>query len=378
MELTPKERILLAINNQIPDRVPVMPDFSNMIPCRLTGRPFWDIYLHRKPTISQAYADAVDYFGIDGWFMGHVNMKKASKPEVTSSASPIINDRIHQTVVYRTAKGDLREIITYLSDDPPTKTEKMVKDIQKQFPMIRELYAPIIGYDATHMEEHRRRVGDKGIFCLTVNYPGVQYWVNFFDDNAAGVTYALYDEPEIMDEWAYLADREFTAMAEIQLSLKPDVLLFGGSGTLTLASPELVRKYALPTIKKITRMAKEAGVPTMLHSCGKTMAFLDMLVNETDLNCINPLEEPPMGDVILAEAKTLYGSKICLMGNLNTSTIMLQGSTDDVEIAAKKAIDDAGAGGGFILSTGDQCGRDTPDANIFKMVEVAKTYGVYR
>ena len=33
--------------------------------------------------------------------------------------------------------------------------------------------------------------------------------------------------------------------------------------------------------------------------------------------------------------------------------------------------------GGFILSTGDQCGRDTPQANQFRMVEVAKTYGIY-
>ena len=46
-------------------------------------------------------------------------------------------------------------------------------------------------------------------------------------------------------------------------------------------------------------------------------------------------------------------------------------------VAAKQAIDDAAVGGGFILSTGDQCGRDTPDENIFAMVETARTYGRY-
>ena len=56
---------------------------------------------------------------------------------------------------------------------------------------------------------------------------------------------------------------------------------------------------------------------------------------------------------------------------------MLRGSVEDVERAARRAIDDAGAGGGFILSTGDQCGRDTPEANLFKLVEVAETYGRY-
>lgn len=31
--------------------------------------------------------------------------------------------------------------------------------------------------------------------------------------------------------------------------------------------------------------------------------------------------------------------------------------------------------GGFIFSTGDQCGWNTPDANIFAMLEAAETYG---
>jgi uroporphyrinogen decarboxylase len=143
-----------------------------------------------------------------------------------------------------------------------------------------------------------------------------------------------------------------------------------------MANPELIRKFALPTIKAVCKMAKEAGILTMLHSCGKSMEFLDMLYNETDLNCINPLEVPPMGDVDLKEVKKRYGNKLCLMGNLNT-TMMLRATVDEVEAAAKKAIDDAGTNGGFLLSTGDQLGRDTPEANIFKLVETAQSYGKY-
>jgi len=30
-----------------------------------------------------------------------------------------------------------------------------------------------------------------------------------------------------------------------------------------------------------------------------------------------------------------------------------------------------------ILSTGDQCGRDTPDENLAAMIETARTYGRY-
>jgi uroporphyrinogen decarboxylase len=84
-----------------------------------------------------------------------------------------------------------------------------------------------------------------------------------------------------------------------------------------------------------------------------------------------------MGDCDLAEVKRAHGQQIALMGNLHTTRTMFMGSPADVESAAKAAIDVAGSGGGFILSTGDQCGRDTPDENIFKMIDVAQTYGQY-
>jgi uroporphyrinogen decarboxylase len=48
-----------------------------------------------------------------------------------------------------------------------------------------------------------------------------------------------------------------------------------------------------------------------------------------------------------------------------------------VEKEAIKLLEIGKPGGGFILSTGDQCGRDTPDENIFKLVEVCEKYGKY-
>ncbi|MFM8533422.1 MAG: cobalamin-binding protein [Acidimicrobiia bacterium] len=56
---------------------------------------------------------------------------------------------------------------------------------------------------------------------------------------------------------------------------------------------------------------------------------------------------------------------------------MLRGRPEDVAAAARQAIDDAAAGGRFILSTGDQCGRVTPDDNLRAMIESARIYGSY-
>jgi uroporphyrinogen decarboxylase len=115
----------------------------------------------------------------------------------------------------------------------------------------------------------------------------------------------------------------------------------------------------------------------MLHSCGKERELVKMCVEETDLGCINPLEVPPQGDCDLAEIKATFGNRIALMGNLHTTEVMLKGTRQTVLAASRKAIEDAGSGGGFILSTGDQCGRDTPDENIRAMVEAAERWGRY-
>ena len=102
-----------------------------------------------------------------------------------------------------------------------------------------------------------------------------------------------------------------------------------------------------------------------------------MLAADTDVGMLNPLEPPPMGDIDLAEVKQAHGRRLALMGNLHTTTVMLRGSVRDVRRESLKAIRAAGEDGGFILSTGDQCGRDTPDANIREMVNVAKEFGAY-
>jgi len=134
---------------------------------------------------------------------------------------------------------------------------------------------------------------------------------------------------------------------------------------------------ALPALKRVTELASDIGIPTHVHSCGPETELVKIAAEETKLTVIDPLEIPPMGDCNLKELKKLYGNRIILKGNLHTTKIMLNGSKADVEEASKRAIDDASAGGGFILSTGDQCGRDTPDENIFAMVETARTYGKY-
>jgi len=50
-------------------------------------------------------------------------------------------------------------------------------------------------------------------------------------------------------------------------------------------------------------MANKEKIPVMIHCYGKERALVEMCYNETLVNCINPLEEPPLGDCYLSEYK---------------------------------------------------------------------------
>ncbi|MCL2433169.1 MAG: hypothetical protein FWD16_01435, partial [Clostridia bacterium] len=191
--------------------------------------------------------------------------------------------------------------------------------------------------------------------------------------------YAYYDDPDSFRDAVDSRIEYFTKRFHRLMSLehKPDFLCLGGSGTLVYQTEAIFRELGLPILKAISKLCKEHGIPSHVHSCGPETKLVEIAYNETDLTIIDPLEIPPMGDCILADLKAKYGDKLILKGNLHTTDVMFKGTVDDVVAAAKKAIDDAAEGGGFILSTGDQCGRDTPDENLFAMIETAKTYGRY-
>jgi len=371
--------MITAFMNRQPDMVPVSPDMSNMIPARLTGKPFWDIYLRNDPPLASAYIEAVKHFGFDGW------SDKGALTVIPCGDGVVSEDRIlertdDQVLVERlhhTPAGDLDEVIAYPKGDPPTKVRKMVKSLSEDLPKLAYFYPVEFQADDRPLRQHMAEMGELGAVGGVVGLPGMTTFVDLFEGGLASATFAYYDQPEEFAALVRMVHLHSVAYARALLAARPDFLLIGASGLLTLQSPAMVRAFSLPTIREVTSMARQAGIPSHLHSCGKESWLVELCASETDLDSIEPLEEPPMGDCSLAEIKRKWGSRMALKGNLHTTLIMLHGTPDSVEEAAKKAMDDAATGGGFVLSTGDQCGRDTPDANVFRLVETARKYGRY-
>ncbi len=302
----------------------------------------------------------------------------------------IAEDASEEVIIYQTddrivtQKYDLNEstihkkvwedtVTVYYRDNPPTYNLKPgligLDNSPKSYKRIEGIKPELTGQELlTHVKETMGNQGMVGVFCGT---SGVIY-------NEEEI-YEYYDNPDKFYKRRDLMIQKFTDKFYKFMALedKPDFICTGASGTLIFQTPAIFRELALPIVKKITSLCKEYKIPSHIHSCGPEKELIKICAEETDLTIIDPLEILPMGDCNLAEIKKLYGNKLILKGNLHTTDIMLDGSTADVIEASKRAIDDAAEGGGFILSTGDQCGRDTPFENIHAMVETARSYGKY-
>lgn len=382
--MTSKERLLIAMTGGQADHVPVSPDISVMVPDRLTGRPFYEIHLDGREhygwtsaTHGEVYVDAVRHFGFDGFYMygGLKQIGPANRPGFESLVLDHPRGKLVKRVCH-TAKGDLTEEEIFFTDESPWREKKPIKDLRTDFDKLKLTMGE---GDWTWEKEYRDKhvIGDLGVYLGMV--PVFQDW--YFHNRQGGFEQMVMDfvyEIELMEEihefWLNWALANVRAMIEA----KADVIMLGGSSaSLSVSSPMLFRQFELPFIQQAAKICRDAGIVSHLHICGRSAELIKIVAEESDLASMEPMEEPPSGNVDLKEIKRRYGKKMCLKGNINTTNFMLTATPQQVEEKCKRLIDNAGADGGFILSTGDQCGRDTPDSNIFKMVEVAKTYGKY-
>ncbi|MGD8239110.1 MAG: hypothetical protein PVH68_11195, partial [Armatimonadota bacterium] len=256
--MTGKQRMLAATLGNEADMVPVAPDTSNMIPCRLTGKPFWDIYLYRDPPLWRAYIDCAKHFDFDGWLPSAAGFCMGAASEAEHSKIVFRSDERLITRQYRAENGKMiwsDRVTVYYRADPPTRNVRagligMADDPDewwdiegiKEHPRGREGFEQIKAY-----------MGDQGVVGGGVGLPSLGI-------EPEGI-HAYYDDRPAVLRRMDAAGEQALRRAEQILDWDPDVLMVGISGYLSFHSPEIIRQIGLPTLQRVTKLARDRGVP---------------------------------------------------------------------------------------------------------------------
>lgn len=138
-------------------------------------------------------------------------------------------------------------------------------------------------------------------------------------------------------------------------------------------SPDLFRQWLKPSLREEIKSIKEfADVPIFFHSDGNINPILDDIV-DLGIDGIHPLEKHAGMDIF--SVKKRYGSKICLMGNVDTNHTLPFGTPEDVEKEVYELIENLSFDGGFILRASNLLTSDIPVVNVLAMYYAAEKYG---
>ena len=113
-----------------------------------------------------------------------------------------------------------------------------------------------------------------------------------------------------------------------------------------MLSPRMLDDFFGEAYRRITSAAHRHGARIYIHCCGNSYELLDKFI-EWGFDGAHAFEPTAGND--LAAAREKVGDRLCIIGNIDITHVLVNGSRDEVEAAVEKAVRDS-AGGGFILA----------------------------
>ncbi len=155
-----------------------------------------------------------------------------------------------------------------------------------------------------------------------------------------------------------------------------DIVLFGddlGMQTCPQISPRMYMEFIQPREKLMWETAKKlAGVKVMLHSCGDIFTLLPGLI-AAGLDIVQPVQTtcPNMDPVRL---KAEYGRDICFWGGgCNTRDVLPSASPEEVQEDVRTRVDTLRRGGGFVFQQIHNVMADVPPQNVVAMFDAVNS-----
>jgi uroporphyrinogen decarboxylase len=132
-----------------------------------------------------------------------------------------------------------------------------------------------------------------------------------------------------------------------------------------LISPRLIADWWMPRARKITQILDAAGIPCMVHSCGKLEKVLPFLA-ELGVEAVHPFQ-PQCNDIYAVRQQ--YGRVFALVGNIDITFPLSMGTPDDVRRDVREHLERLAPDGGYIVASGHSIINSIPPENFMAMLE---------
>jgi len=376
--MTPRERVLAAIELRQPDRVPI----------DVGGSSFSTI-------IGQAYERLKAYLGVEAETQ---YMKRKSR-------SVILDERIAGRL-----HTDTRPLLVGSPDGAPTGGQDIYFDdgsFRDEFGVIWRKagdghYAPTGNplRDATladldaypwpdprnpgrtrGLREAARQLNEETDYAVVLSLPvgcvhlsqylrGYEQWLvdivlspKFLD--------TLMDR--VLEWWLALTDAVLDEVGPYV-----DVVAIGDDVAFhdrPMVDLDRYRKLFKPRHRRMMDLVKaKSNAKVLYHCCGAVRTLVGEFI-DIGVDALNPIQVSSAGMDDTAALKAEFGDRVCFWGGIDTGRVLPMGSPEDVRAEVQRRSFDLAPGGGYVLASVHNIQEDVPPENILAMVDAALEFG---
>ena len=189
------------------------------------------------------------------------------------------------------------------------------------------------------------------------------------------LTYAMYDEPELLAEIIKAADAFWTKLGLKLIEAGCTALYVAndmGMNGRTLIAPAQLQEFFFPSLRKQIATWKAAGGKVLFHSCGNVDAVLEELA-DMGIDAINNIQV--YSGMNLASVKARIGDKVTIVGNVDATGILCGTDKAQIDEAIRTVVATAGQDGGLIIATDHSFHEGMPQENVLYFLEKARELG---
>jgi uroporphyrinogen decarboxylase len=139
-----------------------------------------------------------------------------------------------------------------------------------------------------------------------------------------------------------------------------------------MISKNMWKKFIRPYHLKIIETARQFNKPVMYHCDGAIYPLVEELI-ELGIDVLDPIQ-PSAKDMHPDKLKQEFGDRLCFHGGIDIQETLPRGSPDDVAAEVAERVGRLGKGGGYILSSSHHIQSDTPIENVMAMYQTSLRY----
>jgi len=314
--MTSRQRLLAALHGQPPDRLPWAPEFNIV---------FCDRILQEipgpEPAPESVYIEACRRMRAE--CLLRVDAVEITYPDVEITHTREGDEVVH---TYRIGERTLVSRARIMHDiGEEMEHEHLVKtaeDVLAYRDMYQEaVYTPRYDYVRQRIAD----MGDSGLITI-FGPPTPLLDLIMFQIRLPNIYYLMEDHPREMEELLDTMHRRNCEYYELAASGPGEVVRSFEDTSTTLVSPDLYRRWCLRQLQDYRDICRAHGKLFVPHMCGLLKGLLPELA-ETDVDGIEAITPPPLGDCPIGLAREKLGPDITLIGGIDPTQFV--GATPD-------------------------------------------------